>query len=361
MGIRQGGLGRLNGQTRRCATGRPTTRPLWSLQARPHAHGCPSFQFEQVTWRQLATTEGRKTDVKTQGNSFYFVARPGGRARVAAPACRPRPAAAALRDRCNSCSGAGWAQPRQAHMLLRFFRVGSAQGQPSAASCQLPHAPSAFSRSLSAFFSRALRSSRPRAAASGGGTAGWEGGRRVGGRRSGQGATRGGAGGGCRCQRTVATSGCCQRQGTPSHHRLLSSAPTCIADLTVLVVHVAHKAVLVGEALRGGAGWKGGRSAGNTSRQRRQWAAHMRSGNPSRPQHHTVVYATNDAHRHAQPAAPSQRPAHKHSPTSTRTWARAHSRTDTMRSCSGWNTWPTCGAECRGGGAVVGEWGSSRR
>lgn len=70
----------------------------------------------------------------------------------------------------------------QAHMLLRFGGAGSAQGRPSAASCQLPHAASAFSRSISAFFSRALRSSRPRAAASGGGTAGWEGGRRVGGR-----------------------------------------------------------------------------------------------------------------------------------------------------------------------------------
>ena len=37
------------------------------------------------------------------------------------------------------------------------------------------------------------------------------------------------------------------------------------------------------------------------------------------------------------------------------TWARAHSRTETMRSCSGWNTWPTLPM---GWGSVVevGKW-----
>lgn len=44
-----------------------------------------------------------------------------------------------------------------------------------------------------------------------------------------------------------------------------------------------------------------------------------------------------------------------------RTCARAHSRTDTMRSCSGWNTWPTCGGRTQWGDGWGGGGGQGAR
>lgn len=93
-----------------------------------------------------------------------------------------------------------------------------------------------------------------------------------------------------------------QRGGQRRRHR--------IPNLPVLVVHGAHKAVLVcggqgteGQGVRHWGPWSGSQLLPGGARR--------------------IAVACRSRHPPGKP------------------WARAHSRTDTMRSCSGWNTCPT--------------------